>query len=248
MFVARQRALRCGAENERLFDKLADGAAAAVVLVQMDGSLDYSDWQLNHLFVCQPYMPSPNNSRHHEKLISIAQQSSWFMQALRAVRSLKLQSWCIGAGAVRNLVWDYLHDYNVPSVLADLDVAYFDITAELCQDIELQESLNLMEPSIPWEVTNQAFVHTWFERYFGYHVQPLHSLEEAVATWPEFATSVGITLSDHDRIDIIAPHGLEDLFAMRIQRNPTRASIETYRSRVLQKEYPRRWPRVTVVP
>ena len=170
------------------------------------------------------------------------------MQALRAVRSLKLQSWCIGAGAVRNLVWDYLHDYDVPSVLADLDVAYFDIAAEVGQDIELQEILNLMEPSVPWEVTNQAFVHTWFESYFGYHAQPLYSLEAAVATWPEFATSVGISLSDQDRIEIIAPHGLEDLFAMRIQRNPARASIETYRSRVLQKEYARRWPRVSVVP
>lgn len=170
------------------------------------------------------------------------------MHALRAVRSLGLQSWCIGAGAVRNLVWDHLHDYNVPSALADLDVAHFDLTAEVDQDIELQESLNLMESSVPWEVTNQAFVHTWFERYFGYYVQPLQSLEEVVATWPEFATSVGITLSDKDRLDIIAPHGLEDLFAMQIQRNPTRVSIKAYRSRVLQKEYARRWPRVSVVP
>jgi hypothetical protein len=48
------------------------------------------------------------------------------MDALVAVRGLGLASWCIGAGAVRNLVWDALHDKVTPSELADIDVAYFD--------------------------------------------------------------------------------------------------------------------------
>ena len=48
------------------------------------------------------------------------------MPALTAVRELNLESRCIGAGAVRNLVWDSLHGYAQPSALSDVDVAYFD--------------------------------------------------------------------------------------------------------------------------
>ena len=33
-----------------------------------------------------------------------------------------------------------------------------------------------------------------FEQHFGHPVAPLRSLEEAVGTWPEYATSVGLTL------------------------------------------------------
>ena len=55
--------------------------------------------------------------------------SSSLMAALVAVRSLRLDSWCIGAGAVRSLVWDTLHGYETPSSLEDVDVVYFDSDA-----------------------------------------------------------------------------------------------------------------------
>lgn len=192
-------------------------------------------------------MCTQQQSPQHQELARIVTCSPWFMSALQVVRSLQLQSWCIGAGAVRNLVWDYLHGYKEPSTLADVDVVYFDPDAAAGQDEKLQQRLQTTCPTIPWEVTNQALVHTWFERYFGYSVEPLHSLTEAVATWPEFATSVGVSLGVNDQIDIIAPHGLDDLFAMRVQRNPSRVSLETYQSRVAQKQYVKRWPRVTLV-
>lgn len=170
------------------------------------------------------------------------------MSALRAVQQLGLRAWCIGAGAVRNLVWDALHGFSTPSVLPDVDVAYFD-AADLSQerDAELQRRVRALAPTIPWEVTNQAAVHMWFERVFGHPVQPLHSLEDAIATWPEFATCVGLWLAEDDQIHVIAPHGLDDLFSMTIRRNPARVSPETFRQRVQQKRYQERWPRVTVI-
>jgi hypothetical protein len=182
------------------------------------------------------------------RLRDIARASAWFAPALRAVRDLGLPSWCIGAGAVRNLVWDALHGHSAPTQLADLDVAYFD-ASDLApeRDAELQRRLEAALPGVPWEVTNQAAVHHWFEAYFGYPVRPLRSLQEAVASWPEYATSVGLTLDRDDSIDIIAPHGLDDLFACVVRRNPTRASAETYRQRIEQKKYALRWPLVTVV-
>ena len=48
-------------------------------------------------------------------------------------------------------------------------------------------------------------------------------------------------------VRVIAPHGLDDLFAMVIRRNPARVSIETYHARIAEKRYVDRWPGVTVV-
>jgi uncharacterized protein len=183
-----------------------------------------------------------------DRLIALAQATPWFMQALVQVRALRLRTWCVGAGAVRNLVWDALHGHQAPSALADVDVAWFD-AGDLApeRDAALQGRLCAAAPEIPWEVTNQAAVHLWFEQHFGHAVAPLSCLEEAVASWPEFATAVGLWLDDGDALQVIAPHGLADLFAMVVRRNPARVSVEAYRQRVASKRYVQRWPRVTVM-
>lgn len=192
---------------------------------------------------------TPTHTQHSDHLVALARKSAWLMDALFAVRSLGLSSWCIGAGAIRNLVWDALHDRVVPSALADVDVAYFDAGCLAPQrDTDLQTKLTEVMPEVPWEVTNQAAVHLWFEEYFGHAVLPLTSLEEAVASWPEYATSVGLRLETDDSITVIAPHGLQDLFGCVVQRNPIRVSVSTYRQRVIQKRYAARWPKVQVVP
>ncbi|WP_413192528.1 nucleotidyltransferase family protein [Pararobbsia alpina] len=183
------------------------------------------------------------------RLVTLARESSWLWPALVAVRSLNLHSWCIGAGAVRNLVWDSLHGFAAPSALPDVDVAYFDTTdLSADRDASFESELTSLRPEFPWEVTNQAAVHTWFESAFGHGVPPLISLEAAVASWPEYATAVGLTLLHDDTIKVIAPYGLDDLFAMVVRRNPARVSVATYRDRVTQKQYRNRWPHVTIIP
>ncbi|WP_253074928.1 nucleotidyltransferase family protein [Burkholderia gladioli] len=79
------------------------------------------------------------------RLVAPARESSWFWPALVAVQSLNLPSWCIGAGAVRNLVWDSLHGLETSSALPDVDVAYFDgadLSAE--RDATFQSHLSRM--------------------------------------------------------------------------------------------------------
>lgn len=186
---------------------------------------------------------------HRARLVELARGSGWLMDALRAVRSLGLASWCVGAGAVRNLVWDALSGHGQPSALSDVDVAFFDpVDLRGERDAELQRRLSERLPGLPWEVTNQAAVHLWFESYFGHAVAPLRSLEEAVGSWPEYATSVALWLDAGDMIHVIAPHGLDDLFNMVVRRNPTRASEQNFRDRTAAKRYAERWPGVTIVP
>ena len=69
------------------------------------------------------------NARHpdrQDELQAIVRSSPWLMRALRAARDLGLPQWCIGAGALRNRVWDHLHGHTEPSRLADVDLVYFD--------------------------------------------------------------------------------------------------------------------------
>jgi hypothetical protein len=182
------------------------------------------------------------------RLIAIARATPWFMRALEAVRTLGLGDWCIGAGAVRGMVWDALHGRALPSRPADVDVAWFDASDTAPErDAVLLARLRRIDAATPWEVVNQAGVHRWYERCFGHPVEPLASLDDAVASWPEFATAVGLWLDDGGTLRVIAPHGLDDLFAMVVRRNPARASVETYRRRVAEKRYAERWPRVRIV-
>ena len=183
------------------------------------------------------------------RLIEIVRDTSWLHRALVAARSLQLRDWCIGGGAVRNAVWDALAGYGEPTIPTDIDVAYFD-AGDVSQEHDdmLQRELALREPDHPWEVTNQAGVHLWFEQIFGYSVEPLLSLEEAVATWPETATSVAVTLTAEGELHVIAPLGLSDLFGMVVRRNPRRVSIDTYRKRTAEKRYAERWSRVRIIP
>ena len=182
------------------------------------------------------------------RLRALVRATPWCMQMLQAVAQLGLPHCCIGAGAVRNLVWDALHGFTQPSALNDVDVAYFDAhDVQARREVELRQRLETVLPGVPWEVCNQARVHLWFEDAFGYAVPPLRSLDDAIATWPEFATSVGIWLQPDGEIGIVAPHGLDDLFEMVVRRNPARISADGYAQRLASKDYAARWPRVTII-
>lgn len=128
----------------------------------------------------------------------------------------------------------------------DVDVAYFDAEAPLALDAELQERLHWLLPSLTWEVTNQARVHEWFAEALGQAVSPLTSLEDGLATWPEFATCVGICLDGDESLKVIAPYGLNDLFELRVRHNPRRASVSTFMHRVNSKRFGHRWPRLSI--
>ena len=81
----------------------------------------------------------------------------------------------------------------------------------------LESKLALAEPSFNWEVVNQAGVHRWLKSHATQVGQPFRSLAEGVASWPEVATCVGVALTGSGQIEVIAPHGLSDLFEMAIR-------------------------------
>lgn len=184
----------------------------------------------------------------HDRLCALARSTPWLIDALRAVRDQRLPEGAISAGAVRNLVWDHLHGFATPSALPDVDAVYCDPT-DLSPEAEArwQAALHTACPALPWEVTNQAAVYRWLAPNGGQAVAPFTSVEAGVASWPETATCVALRLRGDGTLQVIAPHGLEDLFAMVVRHNAVGTSVETYRERVAQKRFGERWPLVRVV-
>jgi uncharacterized protein len=183
-----------------------------------------------------------------DRLEAIVRSTAWLMHALVAAREVAAADWLIGAGAVRTAVWDRLHGYEQPTELADVDFAFFD-PHDLSEQREtaIERQLRAVLP-IEWDAKNQARVHLWYPRRFGYEVPPLSSTADAVATWPETATAVGVRLTDDDRLVVEAPLGLDDLLGMVHRRNPRRVSAEEYRRRLASKRIAERWPQVKIVP
>lgn len=183
-----------------------------------------------------------------ERLRIIIRADQWLMGALEAARACNPPDWYVGGGVIRNRVWDYLHGYKVFTPVKDVDVAFYDpLDLRPQRDAEVQRMLSGARPDIPWEATNQAAVHLWFAECFGRPVPPLASCEEAIATWPETVTCIGVGLALDGGLHLCAPYGLEDLFSLILRRNPSRVTVEQFRRRLADKEITKKWPNVRVI-
>ncbi len=170
------------------------------------------------------------------------------MQALlTAAADLSLPNWYLGAGSVAQTVWNLRHDFEPDSGIKDYDLVYFDrsnLSADAVRRVEGEVARLLPEGGVVLDVQNEARVHLWYEERFGRHLQPYGSTEEAIATWPTTASSVGVR-EDHEGFVVCAPFGLSDLLGMVARPNKTIVSKDVYEEKVLR--WAARWPRLQVI-
>jgi uncharacterized protein len=114
------------------------------------------------------------------------------------------------------------------------------------RDRRVERQLGERLPSVPWEVTNQAGVHLWYERKFGDPIAPVRSIDDAVGRWPETATSVAVRL-EATSLRVIAPLGLGDLLGMVLRRNPRQVTRDYFLRRLREKRIGERWPQVRII-
>lgn len=160
---------------------------------------------------------------------------------LAVVASLDLPDAWIGAGFVRNAVWDTLHGRAIDMAsLCDVDVVFLDRTdAGEERDAALERKLGHLSPGPNWQVRNQARMH----RRNG--DAPYRDTQDAIACWPETATAIAARLV-RGRVEIIAPYGVSDLLNLTVRPTPAfRNKLETYRQRLAGKDWAARWPGLT---
>ncbi len=177
--------------------------------------------------------------RFYADLVALLANDPVRMDALRAVRSLDLPDCWIGAGFVRDAVWDHLHGYARRMPSGDVDVVWFDDKRPNPKiDLGIEALLRSLAPGFDWSVKNQARMH----RRNG--DAPYMSVADAMRHWPETATAVAARLADDDSIDLNAPLGLDDLFSLRL--TPTYAFATRKRpvfdKRVSEKGWLERYP------
>ncbi|OCX24806.1 nucleotidyltransferase family protein [Pseudomonas graminis] len=163
---------------------------------------------------------------------------------LEIVRSLNLPDCWIGAGFVRNAVWDYLHGRDSSPVSTDVDVIWFD--GERCaqkHDDALEALLRDLDPNVLWSVKNQARMHVQNGD------DPYHSTTDAMRYWPETATAVAVRLLENGTCEIAAPLGLDDLFDLIIRPAGRFATEKNaiYQKRVKSKSWLEVWPMLTLL-
>jgi hypothetical protein len=161
---------------------------------------------------------------------------------IQAARSIGLPDGAIGAGFVRQPIWDCLHGYQATDKFADIDILYFDpsnLTPE--SELRIEQELGRRMPGVPWEVTNQARMH------ISNGDLAYRDTEDAIVHWLETPTALAVRLEPRTADGLIAPFGLVDLLAIQIK--PTPAGVrrsDAYRKRLRQKDWHQRWPKVRI--
>jgi hypothetical protein len=183
------------------------------------------------------------------RLDAILHASPRLMRVLNIARDLDLSDWRIVSGAVYQTVWNALTGRAPDYGIKDFDLFYFD-AADLsyaAEDVVIRTAAAAFPPDLSplVEVRNQARVHLWFEGHFGEPYGPLACTDEAIARFVSPVFAVGVRLLDDGRLDVAAPFGLDDLFAMRVRPNPTRPLARGW-SQVTESAKAR-WPELTIV-
>jgi hypothetical protein len=133
-----------------------------------------------------------------------------------------------------------LHGFSAASPLADIDVIYYDPgNLDPARDAAFERRLRGILPEHPWSVSNQARMH------IGNGDPPYHSSVDAIRHWLETPTAVAVRLKPNGTLALLAPFGLEDLFAMAIRPTPHAKArrMAAFRRRLQEKDWLGRWPK-----
>jgi len=176
-----------------------------------------------------------------QEILNLIASDEWMMNILRVAAGLRLPDWAIGAGFVRNKVWDRLHGYSRPGVdTADIDLVYFDPGGNDEEaDRALSEKLK-NETGLTWEIVNETYAHKWND------LPPYVSTEDAISQWPETATSIGVRL-EGGVLKLVAPNGIDDLVSLTLRPTPKfSGGIAKVKERAEKKKWLEKWPKLTL--
>jgi hypothetical protein len=186
--------------------------------------------------------------RQVECLEEALKQNAVAQAVLATAVDMALPGWYFGAGGVTQTVWNLRHEFEPAAGIKDYDLVYFDpgdLGIDTERGIEAEVARRLANLGVVVDVENEARVHLWYADRFQRHIDPYCSTEDAIATWPTTASSVGVRQDTHGFV-VCAPFGLTDLFAMVPRPNKTIVTRDVYEEKTAR--WAARWPRLCVIP
>lgn len=179
-----------------------------------------------------------NKNMNEQDILDLISEDPWMMNILQIAEKQHLSDWAIGAGFIRNKIWNHLHGYKRQKVdTADIDFVYFDPNGnDEEKDKILSEKLN-KETNLDWEIVNETYAHKWN------NLPPYKSMQDAISQWPETATAIGVRLMS-GKLELIAPHGISDLINLIVKPTPSFKDLEKVKKRAEQKHWFEKWPKL----
>jgi uncharacterized protein len=191
--------------------------------------------------------PAARNEQPH-RFEAIVRADPDLMRLLRSIRRIRLPQWRLVAGCLYQTVWNVLTGRPRGTGIRDYDLIYFDEDLSwAAEDAVIRRVAAAARGCVgPVETRNQARVHLWFESRFGSPYPRLSSADAALRRYASVVHAIGVRLEDDDRLDVAAPFGLDDIFAMVIR--PNRALHNAVSHGTKARRAQAIWPEVTVIP
>lgn len=182
-----------------------------------------------------------------DRLEEMLKQNKTLQIVLDRAELLGMPNWYLGAGCISQTVWNILHGFDPEKNIKDYDLVYYDASdiSYEAEDIFVQKAKKLFE-NLPAtiDLINEARVHLWIEKKFGYAIDQYQSVEEAISTWPTTITCVGVARRN-GKMRVYATFGLDDVFNMILRPNKRLVTEEVYEKKV--QKWTKIWPKLTVV-
>jgi hypothetical protein len=180
------------------------------------------------------------------RLADLLRADADVMHVLTIARALALPDWRLVAGGVYQTVWNVMTGRPRGHGINDWDVVYFD-ASDLSWEGEDAVIRRVAAAFGGWpgrvQVRNQARVHLWFEQRFGAPYASLRCTDESLARYASVVHAVGVRLDPDGSLDIVAPFGLDDLFALRIRPNRALANAQSHDAKA--RRCKALWPQVS---
>ncbi|WP_257223243.1 nucleotidyltransferase family protein [Acinetobacter sp. YH12126] len=205
--------------------------------------------EFNRVSMSHPMHPvnqSQLEATYVERLQQLIQQHDGIMSILKQLYLVDASAY-IAAGVIRNMLWSVLHQHSYTLSHTEVDIIFYDAEDNGAHSDQIQKEMQSFFPLIQWDVTNQATVHQWYRLENGEQIQALKSIEHALSLWPETATAIAVKLDDQQKIQLIAPLGLDDLFELKLRWNSTLVSRATFLQRIEAKKFFQRWPKLKLL-
>ncbi|RWZ78059.1 MAG: nucleotidyltransferase family protein [Candidatus Microsaccharimonas sossegonensis] len=183
------------------------------------------------------------NIKSEKDITRLIESDGWMMNVLWAAKTLNLDDWWIGAGFLRDKVWDSVSNIaHRPT--RDVDLVYFNLKNTRPEaDWQYDEYMKKEYPFAEWEVRNQARMH------YVNGFEPYASTAEGISNWIETATCVGVRLKDK-RLEYLFCYGIQDLIglvARPVPRFQTTGLMPIFYERIKKKQWRRKWPNLIVL-
>jgi hypothetical protein len=154
---------------------------------------------------------------------------------------LELKDGWLVAGCLFQTVWNLQAGRPPEHGIKDHDIFYFDpedLSAAGEERVQRRVDAALGPLGVPVEVKNQARVHLWYEKYYGFPYPKLVSAKDGIDRFLIPSTCVGLR-STETGFDVYSPNGLDLVYAGELWPNPLTPHLSLFREKAAS--YSRRW-------